>query len=148
MSDTMPERVWLLPRKLNEHGVPLLGKWQPAQDFDRDPLPVGLVYVPESRLLAAEARVREVEAERRQMVAGLNSSTARQCAEIAAFRAERDALQADLKALLPLARLGLLAIDANSYFPVRAIEWGLIDWHRRDTANLTAARAILDREGV
>lgn len=57
-------------------------------------------------------------------------------------------LRADLKALLPLARLGLLAIDANSYFPVRAIEWGLIDWHRRDTANLTAARAILDREGV
>lgn len=53
-------------------------------------------------------------------------------------------LRADLKALLPLARLGLLAIDANSYFPVRAIEWGLIDWHRRDTANLTAARAILD----
>ena len=139
MSDTMPERVWLDPKD----GPGFAGEWHSNSDL------VGqreICYVPESRLLAAEARVREVEAERRQMVAGLNSSTARQCAEIAALCAERDALQADLKALLVLVK------HYEGYAVTAAIRAGVTDLRVGAPPEVLAAgkryTAILDREGV
>lgn len=127
MSDTMPERVWLTPDP-----YAMSGDWWADGKTVREDGEVP--YVPEQRAL-------EAEREMSNMAYEYNILSSQSAQELADLRAERDALQSDLKALLPLVRVLL------NYHDNRAKgEYARLDG--ADESFFAAARAILDREGI
>lgn len=105
----------------------------------------------ESRLLAAEARVREVEAERDAIA----DNCARASSGWIAATADFERLRAERDALVPLARVGLFLRDkllagvTNTDLREHLV-WCLEEWvvaiDGEDTPRTTKARAILARE--
>ena len=137
MSDTMPERVWLTPDP-----YAMSGDWWADGKTVREDGEVP--YVPEQRALDAE-RERDGWKQGQEHYRRMWLETVDELRRVAA---ERDALQADLKALLPLARAGLNAYD----YALAKEQYGsaivpVLDRVSIDES-LAAVRAILDREGI
>lgn len=129
----MPERVWLYEAQHKD--VTLSGIWlamgppEAAPNYVQIGEPSGIPYVPESRLREVEAE-REL-AERREAKAEVECAT----------------LRADLKALVPLARLGLGVVNGYDRPALDSLMFSLeiLDLDEAESPELTTARAILDR---
>lgn len=164
VSAPMPERVWVTV--LGTPAGHLHATRAPQARLD-DAMP----YVPESRLLAAEARVREVEEE-------LARTRMKAIYDVEAISADREHFRAERECLVPLARLGLDALEVyrqgTDYecadIQDHALAIGVVHpvpvdptWRcqmegtcecepgtdcYRDTATTTQARALLAREGT
>ena len=159
--EALPERVWLTPDP-----YAMSGDWWADGKTVREDGEVP--YVPEQRALEAERerddwkRISDGHFERAERAEAKNHDDAVALADkiddardqallqidaqCRALRAERDALQSDLKALLPLARAGLNAYD---YAMAKQV-YGYAEVPVLDSVSimesLTAARAILSRE--
>ena len=144
MSDTMPERVWVDGESKHEEPGVVTSYFC----YDEEPPWECVPYVPEQRALDAEREREEIfHALHPECWAypGIpNSCTVEMCdcfdssnfaQQISHLRAERDALQSDLKALLPWARRAIVREEVRY----------ILD-EEEPPVDLSAARAILSRE--
>lgn len=116
------------------------GRWFSVNDDGN-----GVPYVPEARALDAER-------ERDKYRLTFNHASQEWHKDVATLRAQLAAVTAEREALVPLARLGLWARDAepgptqDHFLMLDHAQWlGLIDRAGVDTPATTLARAILGR---